>query len=98
MKKEEINQNPILQEQDKVQVFVRIRPQNDKDKGRVILFNILLDYQRCVFVEGNNIKFGVQPESMKPYTYDQVAPENASQLEIFEKVGLPIADNFIDGK
>jgi hypothetical protein len=53
---------------------------------------------KCVKVEGENIIFGTDPLQLKKYTYDQVAAEDSSQLDIFNKVGIPIVDRSMLGE
>ena len=51
-----------------------------------------------MLVEGTKIKVGNGKKPKKSFTDDQVAPEKTSQLDIFEKVGIPIADKCVEGK
>jgi hypothetical protein len=59
---------------------------------------MLLGDQSCITVEGKNIIFEIPRELKRTYSFDQVAPEDTDQLAIFEMIGIPITDKFIEGE
>mmetsp|Transcript_4746 Transcript_4746/g.9155 ORF Transcript_4746/g.9155 Transcript_4746/m.9155 type:complete len:1670 (+) Transcript_4746:58-5067(+) len=71
-----------------VQVYVRVRPPNDKELSNA--------YRSCLEVKGASLVINSKPEP-KTFTFDQVAGEEVTQEDVFQNVGKPISDTCLAG-
>ena len=69
-----------------IQVVCRVRPPADGDNSP------------CISIDHtNNIVVLTQSKKQFSFTFDFVADQNASQADVFENVGLQIAESCIQG-
>jgi len=67
-------------------VMIRVKPLNTSETSE----------KRCISVDKDTITVDIKGEP-KNFHFDYIAPENATQEEIFEKAGRPLADACMKG-
>jgi hypothetical protein len=73
-----------------VQVVVRVRPPNEREKEQGYTKIVSVDpSETCLF-----LKEKAQP---RPFTFDYVADEATTQDSIFQRIGRPIAESCLQG-
>eukprot|EP00906_Rhabdomonas_costata_P005169 RCo007756 len=79
---------------ERVQVVVRFRPENDKEKARggAMCVTIPRGNSTEVTIDCANPAFG-----QKLFTFDKVFPMDSTQDEVFELIGLPLVDSVVSG-
>ncbi|XP_055379321.1 kinesin-like protein Klp68D [Condylostylus longicornis] len=78
-----------------VQVVVRCRPMNEKEK--IENHNVVSVYPMRGAVELTNINTDPNKENRKLFTYDAVYDINSTQKQIYDEVVLPLVSSVLEG-
>lgn len=76
-----------------VKVMVRVRPFNEREKGK--------GAKNCVEVDAQNCQITLQnladPDLQKVFSYDAVFPPNISQQAVYEEAAFKLVESVLDG-
>lgn len=83
----------IKSEIENVRVFVRVRPLSKKEQSEARLNIVKVDTKENLIVLAKNDCV----EKCRPYKFDQVFPEDSTQMDLYRVIAAPIVEKILQG-